>query len=93
MTDRNIDDLITTLRSHLEATEELAIRTKANRWLGEAHAVAADLGEAQLSTQTIEKRVNQIEHLLRQIEETDNAEADEHIRASLEIAKKIKKRL
>lgn len=93
MTDRNIDDLIMDLRSHLEATEELAIRTKANRWLGEAHAVAADLAEAQPSIQTIEKRVNQIEHLLRQIEETENEEADEHIRASLEIAKKIKNRL
>ena len=93
MTDCNIDDLIMKLRSHLEATEELAIRTKASRWLGEAHAVAADLAEAQLSPQTIEKRVNQIEHLLRQIEETENEEADEHIRASLEIAKKIKNRL
>jgi hypothetical protein len=93
MTDSNTDDLITNLRSHLEATEELAIRTEANRWLGEAHAVAVDLAEAQLSTQTTEKRVDQIEDLLHQIEEIDNSEADEHIRASLEITKKIKKRL
>lgn len=34
MTDRNTDALITNLRSHLEATEEFAIRTEANRWLG-----------------------------------------------------------
>jgi hypothetical protein len=93
MTDSETNDLVRTLNAHLEATEELAIRTEANRWLGEAHAIATDLTDAQLASQTVEKRVGHIEELLSQIEETDNSEADEHIQASLEAAKKIKKRL
>lgn len=93
MTDDEIDDLTQELYAHLKATEELAIRPEANRWLGEAQAVAMDLSTEGLPKQAVEKRVGQIIELLTQIEETDNQEADEHIESSLTVAAALKRRL
>lgn len=91
MTGDETNDLIKSLHGHLKATEEMAIRTEANRWLGEAQAIAADLAEEELPEQAVEKRVDQVRELLSNIEETDNTEADERIQASLEVVEKIKK--
>ena len=93
MTNNETSDLIENLHGHLEATEELAIRTGVNRWLGEAQAVAADLAEEEPPEQAVEKRVDQVLELLTHIDETDNPVADKHIQASLKTAEQIKKRL
>jgi hypothetical protein len=93
MTDPDIHTLVDDLHSHLGATEELDIDRRANRWIGEAEAVAEDVVGRDVSEQVVEKRVAQIEDLLRNIEETENQEADEHVDVALEIAERILERL
>jgi ribonuclease HI len=91
-TDPALHELVTDLHAHLEATEELDVNHKANRWIGEAEVVAEDITD-DVSEQVIEKRVVQIEELLRNIDETENQEADEHIDAALSFAERIEERL
>ena len=93
MTDHDIHELVTDLQSHLAATEELDIDRRANRWLGEAESVAADITGEDVSERVIEKRVAQIEELLQSIDETENQEADEHISVALSIAESVQKHL
>jgi hypothetical protein len=93
MADHDIHELVTDLHSHLKATEELDIDHRANRWLGEAESVAADITGEDVSDRVIEKRVAQIEELLRSIDETENKEADEHISVSLSIVESVQKHL
>lgn len=92
MTDSDIHTLVDDLHAHLKATEDLDIDTKANRWIGEAEAVAADIVGNDVPEQVIGKRVAQIEELLRNIDGTENEEANEHIDIALEIAESIEER-
>lgn len=92
ITGSDIHTLVEDLHAHLKATEELDIDHRANRWIGEAEAVAEDIVGDDVPDQVIEKRVIQIEELLRNIDGTENREADEHIDVALEIAGSIEER-
>jgi hypothetical protein len=93
MTDPALHELVDDLHAHLKATEELDIDHRANRWLGEAESVVADITGEDVPDQVIEKRVAQSEELLRNIDETENQEAEEHISAALSIAENIREQL
>lgn len=93
MSDSDIRTLVTDLHDHLKATEELPVNRGANRWIGEAEAVATDIVGRDVPEQVVKKRVAQIEELLRNIDETENQEADEHIDDALEIIEDIEERL
>jgi hypothetical protein len=93
MTDPALYKLVDDFHAHLKATEELDIDHRANRWLGEAESVAADITEEDVPDRVIEKRVAQSEELLRNIDETENKEADKHISAALSIAESVQERL
>lgn len=93
MTDTDLHELVAELHAQLQATEELDIHYTANRWIGEAEAVAADITGDDVSEQVIDKRVTQIEDLLHTVDETENQEANEHIRAARSLAERINERL
>lgn len=93
MDDTEREELLAALHDHLEATEDLAIHHAANRWLGEAEAVAADLVGEEVPEAVVRKRVAQVRELLEAIDETENPEADEHVAAALRIADAIDDRL
>lgn len=88
----DLDALLEELHAQLRATEELPIRPDANRWLGEAQAVAADVARGDPSTAVIEERVGQIGHLLERADETGSPEADERVAAALELVEEIRRR-
>ncbi|MFP8958676.1 hypothetical protein ACLI4Y_18365 [Natrialbaceae archaeon A-CW3] len=69
---------------HLEATAELPIDHRTNRWLGEAEAVARDAAENDLDEATIRKRLRQVDHLLAEADETGHGETDEHLATARE---------
>jgi hypothetical protein len=83
------EELLADLHDHLVATAELPIDRDANRWIGEAEAVAADLAANDLPPSTVAERVGHVRDLLAEVEETDNPEADEHVAAAREIAVRI----
>lgn len=88
----DLRDLVAELHAHLEATEELDIDHRANRWLGEAQAVTADIAGEDLPAKIITNRVAHVGELLEQVGETQNPVADEHIRAALVIVAEIEGR-
>ncbi|WP_336344976.1 hypothetical protein [Halalkalicoccus ordinarius] len=75
------------LHAELEATEELPIDHRANRWLGEAQAVAAEIREAPAETRR--EGARQVIELLESIEETGSEEADERIERALSLAERL----
>ncbi|MFB6310750.1 MAG: hypothetical protein ABEH64_06145 [Salinirussus sp.] len=82
MTENGQTALIETLAAHLEATAELPLDREANRWLGEAGAIATDAAEADLTDSVLAERVETILDLLAEIDETGHPEADEHVAAA-----------
>ncbi|NUC71905.1 hypothetical protein HTZ84_06210 [Haloterrigena sp. SYSU A558-1] len=77
------------LHYHLEATAELPIDRTANRWLGEAEAVAADVATSDLDRTTVLERVEKIQHLLAEVDETGHEGADDHLEAAKEVCTEI----
>lgn len=77
------------LHSHLEATAELPIDRRTNRWLGEAAAVARDAATNDLDDVTIKKRVRQVQHLLAEADDPDHDEATEHLSAARDCCAEI----
>ncbi|MFC7046328.1 hypothetical protein ACFQH6_13745 [Halobacteriaceae archaeon GCM10025711] len=88
MTD-DLQRLVDDLHDHLAATADLAIDHRANRWLGEAEAVTADVAAADLPAATVRERIEHVRDLLANVGETENAEADEHVAAAQELADRI----
>jgi len=80
------DERIAALHEHLLATEELPIDHRANRWLGEAEAVAADLRYNDATADVVRERAGHVVHLLENVADTGSEAADEHAAAALEIA-------
>ncbi len=78
---------VATLHSHLEATAELPLRAEANRWIGEAQAVAADLVDAP--EEVVERRVGHVAELLSHVEETGHPAADEHVAEARTLAERL----
>lgn len=91
--DDDLRDLVRELHGRLEATEELSIHYKANRWLGEAEAAAADAVGDDVPEAAVTKRVAQVSDLLERVGDTENPAADEHVEAARELAARIERRL
>ncbi|WP_323192482.1 hypothetical protein [Halostella sp. PRR32] len=89
MTESDRDSLVAELHAHLAATAELPIDRDANRWIGEAEAVAADLAANDLSPATVEERVGHVRDLLEEVDQTDDPEADERVASARETAARI----
>jgi hypothetical protein len=88
----DVEVLVERLHDHLAATEELPAHEMANRWLGEAQAVTADVvGGAPEAA--VAKRMAQVRHLLENVDRTGNDEADRHVRAARELLDRIDERL
>ena len=76
------DAAVSALADHLTATAERPIPPAANRWLGEAEAVARDAATDGLDSDTRRKRVQQVAELLAEADETGDPVADDHIAAA-----------
>jgi hypothetical protein len=78
------------LHEHLAATAELPIDRTANRWIGEAEAVAADLVAAPNDPELVDKRATHIAALLDEVEDTDDPAANEHVAAAARLADQLR---
>ena len=87
--ERLLADRTQRLHQHLEATAELPIDREANRWLGEAEAIASDVATSDLEAATVHERVEKINHLLAAVDETGHDEADDHLEAATQVAAAI----
>lgn len=70
---------IAELHEHLAATAERPVERTANRWLGEAEAVAADVAAGDIPEEVLKERVRTVRDLLSHVESTGDPEADEHV--------------
>ena len=73
------DDDLRRLHGHLAATAERPLDREANRWLGEAEAVAGQLVDAELDDDVLEERLDTVERLLSKVDETGDPEADDRV--------------
>ncbi|WP_312907669.1 hypothetical protein [Natronosalvus caseinilyticus] len=92
MADPDPDSLEARLRrlhDHLEATAELPINHRTNRWLGEAEAVARDTTENDLDGATTRKRVRQVAHLLAEADSPEHERAKTHLESARELCTAI----
>jgi 1,2-phenylacetyl-CoA epoxidase catalytic subunit len=88
----DVAELIEILAAHLDATEEMALTEDANRWLGEASAVASDVAESNVSAETLTERVETVVDLLSEVESTGHDEADQHVAAARRAGERILER-
>lgn len=79
------------LHDHLAATAERPIERTANRWIGEAEAIAADLIEAPNDPALVRKRAAHIGSLLSEVEATEDPVADEHVEAAAGLADRLER--
>jgi hypothetical protein len=84
-----IDDLVSSMHEHLEVTEEKPLTEEANRQLGEAQSIAADIAEANLDWETTTNRVETVLELLEEIDSTGDETADEHVDAARRAAERV----
>lgn len=85
----SLDDLLTALESELRATEELPVDPAASVWLGEAHAVAADLTRGDPAPAVVHERIGHVQTLLTNVDDADNAAVDTHVAAARRVAASI----
>jgi uncharacterized membrane protein YccC len=78
----DLDELLASLHDHLEATEELPLDESANRLLGEAEAVAADVAQSNISDDVARERVEKVSELLAEVDDTGHDEGDQHVAAA-----------
>ncbi len=71
------EDHLRALCAALEETAERPLDRSANRWLGEAQAVATDLRDGDPDVATLRDRLETVEHLCDQVDETGDETADE----------------
>ncbi|MFC7155441.1 hypothetical protein ACFQPA_08230 [Halomarina halobia] len=74
--------LLERLHARLEATADLPLDRTANRWLGEAEAVAADVARGDAPEAAVERRLDQVRTLLSHVEGTGHPEGDAHVEAA-----------
>ena len=91
MTDTDFDP-VTALHEHLVATEERPVEREAGWRLGEAQALAADAAAGDLDAAVVSERAAEIETLLAEIDRTGDREADDHVAAARELARRIANR-
>ncbi|MCU4741728.1 hypothetical protein [Natronoglomus mannanivorans] len=89
MTDDALDARTHDLHAHLEATAELPIDRETNRWLGEAEAVARDAATSDLTAPVVKERVQHVEDLLSEVEDTGHEAGNEHLEAARSICRTI----
>ena len=77
------------LHRHLEATAELPVDREANRWLGEAEAIARDVATSDLDRETVSERVGKVRRLLSAVDDTGHDEANDHLEAATEVSAAI----
>lgn len=85
--------LLSELHAELEATAELPIAPRANLWLGEAEAVAADLTRGDVDDDVVARRIRHVEDLLSNVSETENDEANARVATALSLVDRIEKRV
>ena len=76
------DDHLQDLYDHLAATGERPVERTASRWLGEAEAIAGDVADGDLPPEVQRERLENVEHLLANVEGTGDEAADEHVAAA-----------
>jgi len=76
------DDRLQDLYDHLAATGERPVERTASRWLGEAEAIAGDVADGDLPPEVQRERLENVEHLLANVEGTGDEAADEHVAAA-----------
>ncbi|MEF8830173.1 MAG: hypothetical protein V5A23_01385 [Halobacteriales archaeon] len=79
------------LHEHLEATAERPIERTANRWIGEAEAIAADLLDAPNDSALVRKRAAHVASLLSEVETTEDPTADDHVAAAARLAERLRR--
>lgn len=67
------------LYAALESTSELPIDREANRWLGEAEAVARDAAMNDLERTVVRERVREVDRLLSEVDEMESETAEKHL--------------
>lgn len=82
------EETVRALHDHLAATAERPLEASANRWLGEAEAVAADALVAE-DPVAVRKRVAQVRELLSNVDGTGDDEADRHVEEARALAEAI----
>lgn len=82
--DPPLDEAVAEIHEHLRATESLPLTAAANRWLGEAAAVVADVHGAGLPPDVVRERLQHVRRLLGEVDETGHPEADAHVAAARE---------
>jgi hypothetical protein len=79
--------------THLAATEQMPLEESANRWIGEAQAVAEDLVAHDATDAVIHDRTSKIVDLLESIDDTGDADAEARVEAALVLARELVERL
>lgn len=77
------------LYAALEATAELPIDREANRWLGEAEAVARDAAMNELERAVVRERVREVDRLLSEVEDVESETASERIEEARALCEQI----
>ncbi|WP_394741949.1 hypothetical protein [Natronococcus roseus] len=85
----SLEGRLAALRDHLEATAELPIDPRTNRWLGEAEAVARDATADDIDPETARKRVRQVQRLLSAADDPDHEDAVAHLEAARVLCDRI----
>lgn len=75
MTEEPLDRLC----AALEATAERPLDRRANRWLGEAQAVAEDVRDGELAPAVERDRLATVRDLLDEVDTTGDPVGDEHL--------------
>jgi hypothetical protein len=80
-----LDAAVAEIHEHLRATESLPLETTANRWLGEATEVVADVDGAGLPPEIVRERLEHVRRLLAAVDGTGHPEADAHVEAARDL--------
>lgn len=81
------DELAAELHRELAATEDLPIERTANRWIGEAQAVARAIRDAPEEARR--EGARDVVRLLSEVDGTENERADERVARARELAAEL----
>ena len=91
--EESVAGLIARLHEELSATAELPLEAAANRWLGEAEAVVADLDRGDPDRETVARRVRTVRDLLEEVDGTGREEGDARVARARELAAAVSARV
>jgi hypothetical protein len=87
--ERSLPSLLDALASTLRATEELPVAPSASVWLGEAHAVAADLAGDDVAPSVVHERVGHVHRLLTNAGDVENEAVAAHVADAIALTETI----